>query len=71
MKYMHRLHGFIAQGKGVNINWAKVAESTTKEKEHKDDAKGGGRLAIVKNECASHPIDSGNIMDVIDGQLQS
>ncbi len=61
------VRGFIAQGKNVDINWAKVAKSITKEKEHRDDAKGGGHLAIVKKECASHPINSGSIMDVIHG----
>jgi hypothetical protein len=65
------VHDFIAQGKGININWAKVAKSTTKEKEHRDGANGGGRLTIMKKECAFHPINSGSIMDVIDGQLQS
>jgi len=61
------VHGFIAQGKGVDINWAKAIDSTTKEKAHKDDAKGGGHSAIVKKECASHPIYSDGIIDVIDG----
>jgi hypothetical protein len=32
-----------------------------------NDAKGGGRLTTVKKEFASQPINSGNIMDVIDG----
>jgi hypothetical protein len=61
------VHGFIAQGKGVDINWAKATDSTTKEKACKNDAKGGGHLTIVKKERASHLIDNGNIMDVIDG----
>jgi len=59
--------GFIAQGKGIDINWAKVVESTTKEKAHIDDAKGGGHLTTMKKERASHPINSGNNMDVIVG----
>jgi len=63
--------GFIAQGKGIDINWAKVAESTTKKKAHRNDAKGGGRLTTMKKKHAFHPIDNGSNMDVIDGQLQS
>jgi hypothetical protein len=61
------VHGFIAQGKGIDINWAKAIDSITKEKARKNDAKGGGHLAIMKKELASHPTDSGNIMDIIDG----
>ncbi len=63
------VHGFIVQGKGIYINWAKAAESTTKEKARKDDAKGGGHLATTKKEGAFHPTNSGINMDVIDGQL--
>jgi hypothetical protein len=40
--------GFIAQGKGVDINWVKATESTTKEEACRDDTKGGGRLTTVK-----------------------
>jgi hypothetical protein len=42
------VHGFIAQGKGVDIIWAKAAKSTTEKKAHRDDAKGGGRLTTMK-----------------------
>jgi len=42
------VHGFIAQGKDVDIIWAKAAKSTTKKKAHRDDAKGGGRLTTMK-----------------------
>ncbi len=28
------VHGFIAQGKGVDINWAKTIDLTTKKKKH-------------------------------------
>jgi hypothetical protein len=65
------VHGFIAQRKGIDINWAKVVESTTKEKARRDDAKGGGHLATMKKERAFHPINSGSNMDVIVGQLRS
>jgi hypothetical protein len=65
------MHGFIAQGKGIDINWAKVVESTTKEKARRDDAKGGGHLTTMKKERAFHPINSGSNMDVIVGQLRS
>jgi hypothetical protein len=65
------VHGFIAQGKGVDINWAKVVESITKEKVESDDAKGGGYLTTMKKECVFHPTNSGGSMDVIDGQLWS
>ncbi len=61
------VHGFIAQGTCIDINWAKAIDSIPKEKAHKNDAKGGGHLAIMKKEFASHPTDSGGIMDVIDG----
>jgi hypothetical protein len=42
--------GFIAQSKGIDINWAKAIEPTTKEKACKDEVKVGARLAIVKKE---------------------
>jgi hypothetical protein len=59
--------GFIAQSKGVDINWAKAIKSTTKEKARRDDAKGSGHLTIVKKERAFHPTNTGGNMDVIDG----
>jgi len=63
--------GFIAQIKGIDINWTKAIESTIKKKARRDDAKGGGHLATMKKEHAPHPTNSGGIMDVIDGQLRS
>jgi hypothetical protein len=62
---------FIAHGKGIDINWVKAVESIIKEKACKDDAKGGGCLAIMNKESAFHPTNSGSSMDVIDGHLQS
>jgi hypothetical protein len=44
------VYGFIAQSKAKDINWAKVVESTSKEKARKDEIKVGARLAIVKKE---------------------
>jgi hypothetical protein len=37
------VHGYIAHTKGHSINWAKVTESTSKEKARRD---------IVKNGCS-------------------
>jgi hypothetical protein len=44
------VYGFIAQSKAKYINWAKVVESTSKEKACKDEVKVGARLAIMKKE---------------------
>jgi hypothetical protein len=64
------VHGFIAQFKGIDINWAKAAKSTTKEKAHKDEVKVGARLAIVKKE-QPWVVDSGRSLNYNEGPLQS
>ncbi len=64
------MHGFIAQSKGIDINWAKATKSTTKEKTHKDEVKVGARLATMKKE-QPWVVNSGRSLDYNEGPLQS
>jgi hypothetical protein len=42
------VRGFITKSKGININWAKVAKSTSKEKACRDEVKNNGCLGVMK-----------------------
>jgi hypothetical protein len=53
------VRGFIAESKGININWAKVVESTTKEKASRDEVKGNGQLGVVKRKQIINISDNG------------
>jgi hypothetical protein len=61
------VHGCIAQCNGIPINWAKVAEPTTKKKAHMGEMSKGW-LTIVKKERLS---DSGDAMNPSEEGLRS
>jgi hypothetical protein len=56
------VQGFIVESKGIDINHAKVAESTVKEKACRDEVKSNGHLGVVKRKQTINISKSGGSM---------
>jgi hypothetical protein len=56
------VQGFIVGSKGIDINQAKAAKLTTKEKARKDQIKSNGRLGVVKRKQTINISKSGGNM---------
>jgi hypothetical protein len=56
------VQGFIVESKGIDINRAKAAKSTSKEKALRDEVKNNGHLGVVKIKQTTNISKSGGSM---------
>jgi hypothetical protein len=56
------VQGFIVESKGIDINQAKAAKSTSKEKAPRDEVKSNGHLGVVKIKQTTNISKSGGSM---------